>query len=118
MMGGEEIEVTKSTRSFRAGSIAAGPPLDQSHHLARSTRSFRAGAEADPAVPVTVDLDRRSVTVRDRDPGARWSAGFAIDDYSRWRLMAGLDDISLAIQHDGEITADEARRSPWMPTAG
>jgi 3-isopropylmalate/(R)-2-methylmalate dehydratase small subunit len=74
--------------------------------------------EADPSTPVTVDLDRRSVTVADRDPGARWSVGFAIDDYSRWRLMAGLDDISLAIQHDGEITAYEARRSPWMPTAG
>ena len=40
---------------------------------------------------------------------------FQVDDYTRWRLMEGLDDIGLTLQHEAEITAFEATREPWRP---
>jgi len=40
---------------------------------------------------------------------------FEIDDYVRWRLMEGLDDIGLTLQHEADITAFEAKRAAWRP---
>ena len=40
---------------------------------------------------------------------------FQIDDYVRWRLMEGLDDIGLTLQHEDAITAYEAKRPAWLP---
>ena len=40
---------------------------------------------------------------------------FQIDDYTRWRLMEGLDDIGLTLRHEDEITAFEAGRPSWLP---
>ncbi len=65
--------------------------------------------EAHPGTSVTVDLVAREVRC-----GAVSSA-FDIDDYTRWRLMEGLDDIALSLQHDDAITAFEARREAWRP---
>ncbi len=67
-------------------------------------------AEADPATAVTVDLVARQVRV----PGATWS--FALDDFSRWRLLEGLDDIALTLRHEGAITAYETGRPAHLPT--
>ncbi|MEN3362344.1 MAG: 3-isopropylmalate/(R)-2-methylmalate dehydratase small subunit [Mycobacteriales bacterium] len=66
-------------------------------------------AEADPATEVTVDLDKREV----RYAGA--AVAFELDDHSRWRLLNGLDDISLTLRQADEITAFEARRPGWLP---
>ena len=38
-----------------------------------------------------------------------------MDDYTRWRLMEGLDDIGLTLRHEADITAFEARRPSWLP---
>jgi 3-isopropylmalate/(R)-2-methylmalate dehydratase small subunit len=67
--------------------------------------------EADPTAEVTVDLDRREV----RAEGV--IASFDIDDFTRWRLMEGLDDIGLTLRHDDDITAFESQRPAWKPTA-
>jgi 3-isopropylmalate/(R)-2-methylmalate dehydratase small subunit len=67
-------------------------------------------AEADPAAPVTVDLDARQVRY-----GADEKASFEIDDYTRWRLMEGLDDIGLTLRHADKITAFEATRPTRLP---
>jgi 3-isopropylmalate/(R)-2-methylmalate dehydratase small subunit len=70
--------------------------------------------ENDPATEVTVDLVERQV----RWPsgaGAVTSQGFELDDYTRWRLLEGLDDIGLTLRHTDEIGAYEARRKPWLP---
>ena len=67
--------------------------------------------EDDPATQVTVDLVERQV---------RWSGevhDFELDDYSRWRLMEGLDDIGLTLRHTDAIDAFEQSRKPWLPTA-
>jgi len=67
-------------------------------------------AEAEPSTPVTVDLDRREVRVGDRI----WP--FPLDDFSRWRLMEGLDDIGLTLRHEADIRAYEERRPAFLPT--
>ncbi|HSL08915.1 MAG TPA: 3-isopropylmalate dehydratase small subunit, partial [Pseudonocardiaceae bacterium] len=43
------------------------------------------------------------------------TVGFAIDGYTRWRLLEGLDDIALSLRHAEEIDAFEARRPSWLP---
>jgi 3-isopropylmalate/(R)-2-methylmalate dehydratase small subunit len=69
-----------------------------------------AAVEADPALPVTVDLDARLVTA------GSVTAGFEVDDYVRWRLMEGLDDIGITMQQAEAIDAFEARRPGFLPT--
>ncbi len=44
------------------------------------------------------------------------TVGFDIDDYTRWRLLEGLDDIGLTLRDEDAITAFEARRESWRPT--
>lgn len=66
--------------------------------------------EARPGTEVTVDLAARTVTCADI------VVPFQVDDYTRWRLMEGLDDIDLTLQHEGEITEFEQTRAPWRPT--
>ena len=65
--------------------------------------------EDDPAMPVTVDLIERQV---------RWSGevvDFDLDDYSRWRLLEGLDDIDITLQHVADVDDYERTRKPWLP---
>ena len=66
--------------------------------------------EADPSLPVTVDLEQRQVRYADQ------VVGFELDDYTRWRLLAGLDDIGLTLQYADQITAFEQDRPSWLPT--
>ena len=66
--------------------------------------------EADPALPVTVDLHAKTVAYGDT------VVPFEIDDYVRWRLLEGLDDIALTLRHAGEIDTFEASRPSWKPT--
>ncbi|WP_127841792.1 3-isopropylmalate dehydratase small subunit [Actinomyces wuliandei] len=65
--------------------------------------------EAEPGTEVTVDLEHRSVEAA----GLRCS--FQIDDYVRWTLMEGLDDISLTLQHEEKIEAYEQARPAYKP---
>lgn len=65
--------------------------------------------EQTPGEQVTVDLENRRVTATGFD------ATFDIDDYTRWRLMEGLDDISLTLRHETDITDFEASRPQWKP---
>jgi 3-isopropylmalate/(R)-2-methylmalate dehydratase small subunit len=72
--------------------------------------------EADPATEITVDLDARTVladTVPANTGGIK--APFDLDDYTRWRLMEGLDDIGLTLRHTEDITAFELSRPGWLP---
>jgi 3-isopropylmalate/(R)-2-methylmalate dehydratase small subunit len=69
-----------------------------------------AAIEADPGVQLTVSLEDRTVSVGDL------TVPFQIDDYTRWRLMEGLDDISLTLRNEQAISDFEARRPNWMPT--
>ena len=66
--------------------------------------------EADPSTEVTVDLGARELRAGDL------VASFPIDDFTRWRLMEGLDDIGLTLRHEADISAYEASRPSWLPT--
>ena len=65
--------------------------------------------EAEPGTQVTVDLPARTVTCADI------VVPFTIDDYVAWRLENGLDDISLTLRHEDQISAYEANRPSWKP---
>ncbi|HEV2528584.1 MAG TPA: 3-isopropylmalate dehydratase small subunit [Thermomicrobiales bacterium] len=68
--------------------------------------------EVDPTTEVVIDLETRTVTV----PALRLSASFPMDDFTRYRLMEGLDDIGLTLRSEDAISAYERRREPWKPT--
>ena len=81
---------------------------------AETVDRLMAAVTADPTVEVTVDLETRTVTA----PAAGVEAGFEIDDFTRYRLMNGLDDIGLTLQHEGDIAAFETKRPDWLPSVG
>lgn len=65
----------------------------------------------DPTTVIVVDLERRQVSA----PGAE--EVFEIDDFTQWRLLEGLDDIGLTLRNEEKISAYEAKRPPWLPSA-
>jgi 3-isopropylmalate/(R)-2-methylmalate dehydratase small subunit len=65
--------------------------------------------EADPTTEVTIDLVRKEVRARDL------VESIELDDYTRWRLLEGLDDIGISLSHDDDIAAYEANRPSFKP---
>jgi len=65
--------------------------------------------EANPGIEMTVDLTAKTATVGDLQ------VSFEIDDYTRWRLLEGLDDIGLSLRNEDKIAQFEARREAWRP---
>jgi len=65
--------------------------------------------EADPTTEITVDLDSRTVSY------GQVCFGFELDDYTRWRLMEGLDDIGLTLKQTDAIDSFEAKRPSYKP---
>jgi 3-isopropylmalate/(R)-2-methylmalate dehydratase small subunit len=74
-----------------------------------TVEALQTRAENDPSAEITVDLEAREVRSGDI------VASFEIDDYTRWRLMEGLDDIGLTLRHAEDIDAYEKQRAPWLP---
>jgi 3-isopropylmalate/(R)-2-methylmalate dehydratase small subunit len=88
--------------SLKAGLLTVLVPEDVIEQLwARS--------EADPAAEVTVDLERREVSYDGT------TVPFELDDFTRWRLLNGLDDIGLTLTHTDDVDAYEARRPAFLP---
>ena len=65
--------------------------------------------ESDPGIELTVDLVSKTVRVGDL------TVNFEIDDYTKWRLLEGLDDIGLTLRDEARINEFEATREPWLP---
>jgi 3-isopropylmalate/(R)-2-methylmalate dehydratase small subunit len=93
---------------FRGNSLKAG--LLTVVLAERVVEELWARAEADPAAEVTVDLEAREVRFDDR------VVPFELDDFTRWRLLNGLDDIGLTLRHTDAVAAYEARRPSFLPT--
>jgi 3-isopropylmalate/(R)-2-methylmalate dehydratase small subunit len=92
---------------FRGNALKGGLlPVELSESDVTSLQDI---VSADPTAEVTVDLVDRVV----RAPGVE--VRFDIDDYTRWRLMEGLDDIGLTLTHADDIAAFESHRPAWMP---
>ena len=65
--------------------------------------------DANPGIAASVDLPNQSLSVGDL------TVSFAIDAYTKWRLMEGLDDIALSLRDEGAITSYESSRQAWKP---
>lgn len=65
--------------------------------------------DENPGLELSVDLEKRTVTA------GVISLAFGIDDYTRWRLLEGLDDIGLTLRDEARITQFEAGRESWRP---
>jgi 3-isopropylmalate/(R)-2-methylmalate dehydratase small subunit len=68
-----------------------------------------AAIEADPAMEITVDLESKSVAYKNE------RISFDLDDYTRWRLMEGLDDIGLTMRNLGDVEKFEEKRANFKP---
>ena len=66
----------------------------------------------DPTLAVTVDVERRLLTA----PALGIEVPFPLDDFTRYRLLEGLDDIGLSLRHAAALDAFEAARPDWLPT--
>ncbi|MDQ3384844.1 MAG: 3-isopropylmalate dehydratase small subunit [Actinomycetota bacterium] len=80
---------------------------------AEAGAALMAAVQADPDLEITVDVERRTVAA----PAAGIEEAFPMDDFTRHRLLEGLDDIGLTLRHEDEITAYEATRPAWLPDA-
>lgn len=88
--------------SQKAGLLTVVLPQEEVEALWKSV-------EANPKVEVTVDLESKTVSYDGK------SISFEIDDYTRWRLMEGLDDIGLTMKKIDEVAAFEAKRASFKP---
>lgn len=68
-----------------------------------------AAIDQNPGEQITVNLEDRVATIAD------FQAPIGIDDYTRWRLLEGLDDIGLTLRNEDKIAQFEARRESWRP---
>ncbi|WP_104523141.1 3-isopropylmalate dehydratase small subunit [Blastococcus atacamensis] len=75
-----------------------------------------AAAEADPTTQVTVDLQSKEISYGD-GAGGQTTVPFDADDYTRWRLLEGLDDVGLTERHLDDIRSFESGRPAWLPKA-
>ena len=94
---------------FRSNSTKAGLVTCQLEESA-ALRLLEA-VEADPALEVTVDVERRLVEA----PKIGFSEPFPLDAFTQMRLLEGLDDIGLTLRHEGDITGYEAQQPAWLP---
>ena len=65
--------------------------------------------ESKPDTPITIDLETRTVSYNST------LLNFVIDDYTRWRLMEGLDDIGLTLKQTDSIDSFEKNRAEYKP---
>jgi 3-isopropylmalate/(R)-2-methylmalate dehydratase small subunit len=92
---------------FRGNSLKAGLLTVVVPNSAVSLLSD--AVEEDPSIDVTVDLVERTVSWADQN------YRFEIDDYGRWRLLEGLDDIDVSLRHLDDIATYEKTRRLWLP---
>jgi 3-isopropylmalate/(R)-2-methylmalate dehydratase small subunit len=92
---------------FRGNSLKAGLLTVVVPNSAVSLLSD--AVEEDPSIDVTVDLVERTVSWADQN------YRFEIDDYGRWRLLEGLDDIDVSLRHVDDIATYEKTRRSWLP---
>jgi 3-isopropylmalate/(R)-2-methylmalate dehydratase small subunit len=92
---------------FRGNSGKAG--LLTGQITERDAEVLWAAIDASPGIDASVDLVSKTATV------GEITVPFEIDDYTRWRLLEGLDDISLTLRNEEQITEFEAHRESWRP---
>ena len=79
---------------------------------ADAVRRLQEALEADPGVEIVIDVESRRIRV----DAIGLDQEFPLDDFTRYRLLEGLDDVDLTLRHEDAIAAYEARRPTWMPS--
>jgi len=74
-------------------------------------RAFMDAVIADAALEITIDVERGEVSA----PAAGLAATFPLDEFTRYRLLEGLDDVGLTLRYEPDITSFEAHRPAWAP---
>jgi 3-isopropylmalate/(R)-2-methylmalate dehydratase small subunit len=90
------------SNSGKAGLLAAQTTQDVVEQLWKII-------EANPSAEIVVDLAEKTIAAEGL------TAPFEIDDYTRWRLLEGLDDIGITLSHEEDIVAFEGTRPDWKP---
>ncbi len=93
--------------SLKSGLLTVILPEDEIEALWKAT-------ETDPSIEIEVDLDSRTVRYTS-SAGSEHVIAFEMDDFTRWRLMEGLDDIGLTLRHTDQVTQFEAKRASFKP---
>jgi 3-isopropylmalate/(R)-2-methylmalate dehydratase small subunit len=93
------------TNATKSGLVPVVVPPEVGTQLLRAV-------EADPDLELVVDVERRTVSA----PAADIECEFPLDDFTRHRLLEGLDDVGLTLRKVDHIDAHEARRPDWHPT--
>lgn len=93
--------------SLKSGLLTVILPEDEIEALWKAT-------ETDPSIEIEVDLDSRTVRYTS-SAGSVHVIAFEMDDFTRWRLMEGLDDIGLTLRHTDQVTQFEAKRASFKP---
>jgi 3-isopropylmalate/(R)-2-methylmalate dehydratase small subunit len=96
------------TNATKNGLVPVVVPPDVGEALLRAV-------DADPALELAIDVGRRTLSAAGT---VRIECEFPLDDATRERFLAGLDDIGITLRHADAIDDFEARRPNWMPTAG
>ena len=79
-----------------------------------AAEDLMAAVKDDPDLEVTIDVERGTLSA----PAAGLETTFPLDDFTRWRLLEGLDDIGLTERHGDAIASFQRARPAWMPTTG
>ena len=94
---------------FRNNSTKAGlVPVQVS---AEAGRALLDAVTADPTLDITIDIERGLVSV----PAIGLETTFPLDEFTRYRLVEGLDDVGLTLRHETDITGFEGHRPAWAP---
>jgi 3-isopropylmalate/(R)-2-methylmalate dehydratase small subunit len=75
-------------------------------------RALLDAVTADPTLQILIDVDSRTIRTAD----GKVEAPFELDDFTRYRLLEGLDDIGLTMRHEAEISEHESKRQGWLPS--
>ena len=75
-------------------------------------RALLDALDDDPDLQIMIDVEARTLRTAD----GRIDTTFELDDFTRWRLLEGLDDIGITLRHEAEISAHEQKRPVWLPT--
>jgi 3-isopropylmalate/(R)-2-methylmalate dehydratase small subunit len=89
---------------LKIGLLPVTLPVDVVNRILRTI-------EDDPSVEIVIDVVDRRVAV----PAVDLDEPFELEDFHHYRLLEGLDDIGITLQHDPSITTYETTRSPWLP---
>lgn len=100
---GEDFADIFKNNCFQSGVLTIERPKEDIDHLMTLVQS-------DPAVELVVDLPAQTIGT----PDGSWSRRFEIDPFRKYRLLRGLDDISMTLEYVSDIESYEATRPSWM----